>query len=81
MTSGALAAGKLVLFLALRSRSLALEKDELSLTGGGQKRQRAEERLKERLAQAAALMHQVWKPEQESLLRHHARIYAPSERV
>lgn len=37
MTSGALAAGKLVLFLALRSRGLALEKDELSLTGGGSK--------------------------------------------
>ena len=67
MTSGALAAGKLVLFLALHSSSLALEKDELSLTGG-QKRKRGEERLQERLAQAAALMHQVRKPEQEFLL-------------
>lgn len=65
MTSGALNAGKLVLFIALHSSSLALEKDELSLTGG-QKRRRGEERLKERLARAAAIMHQVRKPEQES---------------
>lgn len=55
-----------------------LEKDELSLTGG-QKRQR-EERLKERLAQAAALMHQVREPGQEPLLRHQARVYAQCPR-
>lgn len=80
MTSGALAAGKLVLFLALHSSSLALEKDELSLTGG-QKRKRGEERLQERLAQAAALMHQVRKPEQEFLLRRQPRIYAVGPRL
>lgn len=39
MTSGALAAGKLVLFLALHSCSLALEKDELSLTGGAKEKE------------------------------------------
>lgn len=74
-----MAAGKLVLFLELHSSSLALEKDELSLTGGG-KRER-EEKLKEKLAQAAALAHQVRKPELEPLLRHRGRIYAQLERV
>lgn len=43
LTSGELAGGKLVLFIALHSSSLALEKDGLSLTGG-QKRDRKEER-------------------------------------
>lgn len=47
LTSGELAGGKLVLFIALHSSSLALEKDGLSLTGG-QKRQREEKRRKVR---------------------------------
>lgn len=37
LTSGELAAGKLVLFIALHSSSLALGKDGLSLTGGGRR--------------------------------------------
>lgn len=55
LTSGELAAGKLVLFIALHSSSLALGKDGLSLTGG-QKTQRREDSLRswKRLAQAAA---------------------------
>lgn len=38
LTSGELAGGKLVLFIALHSSSLALEKDGLSLTGGAKER-------------------------------------------
>ena len=37
LTSGELAGGKLVLFIALHSSSLALGKDGLSLTGGGRR--------------------------------------------
>lgn len=44
LTSGELAGGKLVLFIALHSSSLALGKDGLSLTGG-QKRKREERRV------------------------------------
>ena len=40
LTSGELAAGKLVLFIALHSSSLALGKDGLSLTGGAQEKER-----------------------------------------
>lgn len=44
LTREELAGGKLVLFIALHSSSLALEKDGLSLTGG-QKRKREERRV------------------------------------
>lgn len=44
LTSGELAAGKLVLFIALHSSSLALGKDGLSLTGGGGQKTHREER-------------------------------------
>lgn len=44
LTSGELAGGKLVLFIALHSSSLALEKDGLSLTGGAKEKERREER-------------------------------------
>lgn len=43
LTSGELAGGKLVLFIALHSSSLALEKDGLSLTGGAKEKERREE--------------------------------------
>lgn len=44
LTSGELAGGKLVLFIALHSSSLVLEKDGLSLTGGAKEKERREER-------------------------------------
>jgi len=46
LTSGELAGGKLLPFLALHSSSLALEKGGLSLTGGG-KREREKRRKRE----------------------------------
>lgn len=47
LTSGELAGGKLVLFIALHSSSLALGKDGLSLTGGAKEKQRREESQRE----------------------------------
>lgn len=41
-TSAELAGGKLVLFIAIHSSSLALEKDGLSLTGGAKEKERRE---------------------------------------
>lgn len=48
LTSGELAGGKLVLFIALHSSSLALEKDGLSLTGGAKER-REERKVREEI--------------------------------
>lgn len=50
LTSGELAGGKLVLFIAPQSSSLALEKDGLSLTGGHKREKRGD--FRKRLAQA-----------------------------
>lgn len=44
LTSGELAGGKLLLFIALHSSSLALEKDGLSLTGGAKETEREQKK-------------------------------------
>lgn len=51
LTSGEMAAGKLVLFNALHSSSLALEKAALSLTGGERRERRGGETESERRLQ------------------------------